>query len=71
LYFDDEEAARSAASTLDSQGFAVNLAAPVTELAQWRVIASGVPDTRDLDVADDRFADWVADVGGEFDGHAS
>ena len=69
FYFDDEEAARSAGSTLNSLGFDVRLTAPVTELAQWSVIAFGVPDTGDLDAADDRFAEWASDVGGEFDGH--
>jgi hypothetical protein len=71
FYFDDEEAARSAVLALESQGFRVTLTAPLTELAQWMVIAWGVPDTADLDVADEWFAGWTSDVGGEFDGHAT
>jgi hypothetical protein len=71
FYFDDEEAARSAVLTLESQGFGVTLTAPLTELAQWMVIAWGIPDTADLDMADDRFAEWASNVRGEFGGHAT
>ena len=70
-FFGDKEAARSAVLTLEAQGFSVTLTVPLTELAQWMVIAWGVPDTADLGVADDRFAEWVSDVGGEFGGHAT
>jgi hypothetical protein len=69
FYFEDEDAARQAGSRLEDKGYAAKVTPPDAQIAQWSVIASGVPDTLDVATADDLFAPWAAALGGEYDGH--
>lgn len=69
FYFEHEEAGRQAGSELEAKGYRVRVTPPDAKIREWSVIASGVPDTRDVEKADVRFERWAASLGGECDGH--
>ena len=69
FYFGDEAAARSAASVLEVKGYGVQVNAPREGIAEWSVQATGIPETEDLEEADDALRPWAARLGGEYDGH--
>lgn len=69
LYFNTEQPAREAATTLADKGYGVQLGAPTEEVTEWSVVAEGDPDTEDVGEADDALEAWASSLGGEYDGH--
>ena len=69
FYFGEEQAARGAASVLEGKGYGVQVNPPREAITEWGVQAAGVPESEDLEEADELLRPWAARLGGEYDGH--
>ena len=69
FYFREEAPARTAAAELKGGGYDVRTTPPDDQIAEWSVVASGVPSTPDIVTAEAAFEPWAQKLGGEYDGN--